>query len=158
MRDLHKFYPESIPRFRSSELKGLSLDKVICHFPHTNSCLDSSINFKMLMLTIYMKCLIKQVLIYFCKALQNLGDVSKSRDEWIDKDKFEIHANDKCKKVDKLGTYIFLKMLLPVAFTYSLLKFFLYTERGYRDLNLGLLVFNIMFSLSQSNVLWYILD
>ncbi|XVF40540.1 hypothetical protein PTKIN_Ptkin01aG0122100 [Pterospermum kingtungense] len=69
MKDLHKFYPESIPHFRGSELKGLPLDKV---------------------------------LIYFCKALQDLGDSSKMSDEWIDKDKFDIYDNDKCKKVDKL--------------------------------------------------------
>ncbi|XVF27679.1 hypothetical protein REPUB_Repub14bG0129600 [Reevesia pubescens] len=69
MKDLRKFYPESIPRFRMSELKGLPLDKV---------------------------------LIYFCKALQDLGDTSKRRDEWIDKCKYDIYDNEKCKKVDKL--------------------------------------------------------
>ncbi|KAK8524446.1 hypothetical protein V6N12_029312 [Hibiscus sabdariffa] len=71
MKDLHKFYPESIPSFRISELKRLPLDKV---------------------------------LVYFCKALQGLGDASKMNDEWIDKYKYDIHDydNDKCKKVDKL--------------------------------------------------------
>ncbi|XWS18355.1 hypothetical protein CRYUN_Cryun32bG0036700 [Craigia yunnanensis] len=69
IKDLHKFYPESIPHFRGSELKGLPLDKV---------------------------------LIYFCKALQGLGDTSKMSDEWIDKYKYDIYDNDKCKKVDKL--------------------------------------------------------
>ncbi|XWS12694.1 hypothetical protein CRYUN_Cryun37aG0112400 [Craigia yunnanensis] len=69
MKDLHKFYPESIPHFRGSELKGLPLDKV---------------------------------LIYFSKALQDLGDTSKMSDEWIDKYKYDIYGNDKCKKVDKL--------------------------------------------------------
>ncbi|XP_022724319.1 uncharacterized protein At4g04980-like [Durio zibethinus] len=69
MKDLHEFYPESVPRFRGSELKGLALDKV---------------------------------LICFCKALQDLGDTSKMGDEWIDKYKYDIYDNDKCKKVDKL--------------------------------------------------------
>ncbi|XVF25847.1 hypothetical protein REPUB_Repub13aG0249200 [Reevesia pubescens] len=69
LKDLHKFYPESIPHYSGSELKELSLDKV---------------------------------LIYFCKALQDLGDTSKIGDEWIDKYKYDIYENDKCKKVDKL--------------------------------------------------------
>ncbi|XVE87991.1 hypothetical protein DITRI_Ditri19aG0032600 [Diplodiscus trichospermus] len=69
MKDLHKFYPESIPQFRVSELKGLPLHKV---------------------------------LIYFCKALQDLGDTSKMSDEWIDKFKYDIYENEKCKDVDKL--------------------------------------------------------
>ncbi|XP_022715920.1 uncharacterized protein At4g04980-like [Durio zibethinus] len=69
MKDLHKFYPESIPHFHVSELKGLPLD---------------------------------EVLIYFCKALQNLGDTSKVSDEWIDKCKYDIYENDKCDNVDKL--------------------------------------------------------
>ena len=45
----------------------------------------------------------KQVLIYFCKALQDLGDTSKMSDEWIDKYKYDIYENDKCKNVDKIG-------------------------------------------------------
>ncbi|GMI77601.1 hypothetical protein HRI_001429400 [Hibiscus trionum] len=43
-----------------------------------------------------------RVLIYFCKALQGLGDASKMRDEWIDKFKYDIYVNEKCKSVDKL--------------------------------------------------------
>ncbi|KAH1048581.1 hypothetical protein J1N35_039365 [Gossypium stocksii] len=69
MKDLHKFYPESIPYFRISEFKKLPLDKA---------------------------------LIYFCKALQGLGDTSKMSDEWINKYKYDIHDNDNCKNVDKL--------------------------------------------------------
>ncbi|KAE8719827.1 Toll-Interleukin-Resistance domain family protein [Hibiscus syriacus] len=71
MKDLHKFYPESIPNFRFSELKRLPLDKV---------------------------------LVYFCKALQGLGDTSEMSDEWIYKYKHDIYEydNEKCKKVDKL--------------------------------------------------------
>ncbi|XWS19562.1 hypothetical protein CRYUN_Cryun31cG0026100 [Craigia yunnanensis] len=69
IKDLHKFYPESVPHFRGSELKGLALDKL---------------------------------LIYFCKALQGLGDASKMSDEWIDKYKYDIYENDKCKNVDKI--------------------------------------------------------
>ncbi|KAL4387308.1 hypothetical protein GQ457_09G002230 [Hibiscus cannabinus] len=71
MKDLRKFYPESIPSFRISELKRLPLEKV---------------------------------LVYFCKALQGLGDASKMDDEWIDKCKYDIHEydNEKCKNVDEL--------------------------------------------------------
>lgn len=46
----------------------------------------------------------EQALIYFCKALQGLGDTSKMSDEWINKYKYDIYDNDNCKNVDKLGT------------------------------------------------------
>ncbi|KAE8733235.1 TMV resistance protein N-like [Hibiscus syriacus] len=66
MKDLHKFYRESIPNFRISELKILPLDKV---------------------------------LIYFCKAFQGLGNKSKMSDKWIDKYKYDIYDNEKCKSL-----------------------------------------------------------
>ncbi|GMI93404.1 hypothetical protein HRI_003009700 [Hibiscus trionum] len=71
MKDLRKFYPESIPNFRISELKRLPLDKV---------------------------------LVYFCKALQGLGDTTKMSDGWMDKCKYDIHEydNGKCKNVEKV--------------------------------------------------------
>ncbi|OMO82879.1 hypothetical protein COLO4_22781 [Corchorus olitorius] len=69
IKDLHSFYPGSIPQYHSAELKGLPLDKV---------------------------------LIYFCKALQELGDTSKMNDEWIDKYRYNIFENDKCKSVERL--------------------------------------------------------
>ncbi|OMO93919.1 hypothetical protein CCACVL1_06281 [Corchorus capsularis] len=69
IKDLHSFYPGSIPQYHSAELKGLPLDKV---------------------------------LIYFCKALQELGDTSKMNDEWIDKYRYNIFENDKCKNVERL--------------------------------------------------------
>ncbi|XVE51290.1 hypothetical protein DITRI_Ditri02bG0028200 [Diplodiscus trichospermus] len=64
IKDLHKFYPESLPHFHGSELKGLALDKL---------------------------------LIYFCKALQGLGETSK-----MDDDKYDIYENENYKNVDKI--------------------------------------------------------
>ncbi|PPS09946.1 hypothetical protein GOBAR_AA10697 [Gossypium barbadense] len=44
-----------------------------------------------------------KMLIYFCKALQELGDnTSKMNDERINKNKYDIYENDNCKNVDKL--------------------------------------------------------
>ncbi|XVF87530.1 hypothetical protein PTKIN_Ptkin18bG0127600 [Pterospermum kingtungense] len=66
MKDLRKFYPESLPNLRRSELRGLSRDKM---------------------------------LIFFCKALQGLGDTSNMSNEWIDA---IYDENDNCKNIDKL--------------------------------------------------------
>lgn len=104
MKDLHKFYPESLPNIRRKELRGLTRDKV---FPliinlAKSSSVNSSITSRslVLFLTIYMK-ILKQLLIYFCKALQGLGDTSNMSNERID----DIYENDQCKNVDKLGMH-----------------------------------------------------
>lgn len=46
------------------------------------------------------------MLLYFCKALQELGDNTlKMNDERINKNIYDIYENDNCKNVDKLSTY-----------------------------------------------------
>lgn len=69
MQDLHKYYPESIPRIRRSKLKRLPIDKI---------------------------------LVYFCKALQELADVSNMSGAGIDKCKLDITDNEGCNEVEKL--------------------------------------------------------
>ncbi|XP_039060077.1 formin-like protein 3 [Hibiscus syriacus] len=68
VKDLHKYYPQSIPRFRRSKLKKLPLDTL---------------------------------LIYFCKTLQDLADVSNMSGEGIDKCTLDIN-NEEHKSVKKL--------------------------------------------------------